>query len=100
VRGGEVGDGVLALESTSDEYVAVGSDSGDRCIGSQVFAEVYDGIFGCTFSVCVKYLMTFCVIDVIAGRGCQNISQLEVRNESTGAGVDPSELEEAFCVGC
>jgi hypothetical protein len=65
-----------------------------------VFAEVNDGVFGCTFCVCVEYLVTFCIVDIIARCGRQNIPQLEVRYKGTGAGVDPSELEEAVCVGC
>jgi hypothetical protein len=100
VRGRKVGDGILAFERTSDEYVAMGCNGGYRCIGSQVFAEIYHGVFGSTFSVCVEYLVAFGIVDVIPGCGCHYVPQLEVRDESTGSSVDPSKLEEALCIRC
>ena len=65
-----------------------------------MFAEICDNIFGHTFSVCVEYLVTFGIIDIVARCSCHYVSQLEVRYEGTGLGVDPSELEEAVCVRC
>jgi hypothetical protein len=65
-----------------------------------MFAKVNDDVFGHTFSVCMQYLMTFCVVHIIAGCSCHNVSQLEVRNKSTRLGVDPSKLEKAVGIGC
>ena len=99
IGGGEVSDCILALKSTSDEDIFMRGNGGNRGVGVDVLAKIDNGIGFCSLCVCTPYSLALCKEDVIVGCRCDDVSQLEVRDEGARCGADPLELEEVVCAG-
>jgi hypothetical protein len=99
VRGGQVSNGIFAVESTSDEDIVNAGNGCYRAFDRQAVGEVNHNICWTAFSIRSEHMVASRIIYVVPGGSGQDIPQLEMGEVGQVVGVVSLEPEKAVEVG-